>query len=69
VQGTATLLVDWKDAHTLGVLDFPLGIALDHDGLVRYVGVLPGDAFSGNGYLEKVLARMTGAQAGTPPPK
>jgi thiol-disulfide isomerase/thioredoxin len=65
-MGTSTLLVDGKTAHSLGVLDFPLGIVLDHDGRVRYVGVLPDDAFNGNGYMEKVLVRMAGAQAGVP---
>ncbi len=65
-MGTSTLLVDGKTAHSLGVLDFPLGIVLDHDGRVRYVGVLPDDAFNGNGYMEKVLVRLAGAQAGVP---
>ncbi|UWZ83507.1 peroxiredoxin family protein [Occallatibacter riparius] len=60
MEGTSTLLVDAKVAHSLGVLDFPLGIVLDHEGRVRYVGVLPDDAFNGNGYMEKVLGRMTG---------
>jgi hypothetical protein len=61
VQGTSTLLMDANDVRALGALDFPFGIVLDHDGKVRYVGALPGDAFNGNGYVEKVLTRMTGA--------
>jgi thiol-disulfide isomerase/thioredoxin len=67
VQGTSTLLVDGKIARDLGVLDFPLGIVLDHDGQVRYIGVLPGDAFNGNGYMEKILTRMTGTPAAASP--
>ncbi len=63
VQGTNTLLMDSSDVRALGALDFPFGIVLDHEGKVQYVGELPGDAFNGNGYLEKVLTRMTGAQA------
>jgi hypothetical protein len=67
VQGTSTLLVDANDARAFGALDFPFGIVLDHQGKVRYVGVLPGDAFNGNGYVQKVLARMTGAPPSAPP--
>lgn len=69
VQGTNTLLMDANDARTLGALDFPFGVVLDHEGKVRYVGVLPGDAFKGNGYMEKVLTRMTGTQTTAPPAK
>ncbi|KAA6464555.1 peroxiredoxin family protein [Acidobacteria bacterium AB60] len=67
VQGTNTLVVDGKDARALGILDFPLGIVLDHEGKVRFVGVLPADAFSGNGYIGKVLVRMTGGAAASTP--
>jgi thiol-disulfide isomerase/thioredoxin len=66
VEGTSTLLVDAKTAHSLGVLDFPLGIVLDHDGLVRYIGVLPVDAFNGNGYMEKLLERLAGGPVNHP---
>lgn len=69
VQGTNTLLVDPNDARALGALDFPFGIVLDHEGKVRYVGVLPGDAFNGNGYVEKILARMAGPQTTAAPAK
>ena len=58
VQGTATLLVSRDSAMTLGAIDYPLGIVLDNAGKVRYVGVLPGDAFNGDGYIERVLKRM-----------
>jgi hypothetical protein len=66
VEGTSTMLVDANTARTLGVLDFPLGIVLDHSGSVRYVGVLPEDAFNGNGCIENVLRRMNAAHAGAP---
>jgi len=66
VEGTSTLLVDVRTAHSLGVLDFPLGIVLDRDGLVRYVGVLPVDAFKGNGYMEKMLERLAGGPVDRP---
>lgn len=69
VEGTSTLLVDGSTAQTLGVRDFPLGIVLDHGGRVRYIGVLPGDAFNSKGYMERVLAGMSGAQAGDSPAK
>ncbi len=44
----------------LGALDYPLGVAVDETGAVRYVGVLPGDAFNGDGYVAKVLIPMVG---------
>jgi len=31
---------------------------LDSSGTIRFIGVLPSDAFEGNGYIEKVLKRM-----------
>ena len=67
VQGTNTLLLDASDARAMGVLDFPLGIVLDHGGKVQYVGVLPGDAFNGNGYVNKVIERMTASDANRRP--
>jgi hypothetical protein len=63
VQGTATLLVTRDAAVTLGAVDYPLGIVVDGEGKVRYVGVLPGDAFNGDGYIERVLKRMSAVAA------
>ena len=34
------------------------GVVLDSSGTIRFIGVLPSDAFEGNGYIEKVLRRM-----------
>jgi len=31
---------------------------LDSNGTIRFIGVLPSDAFNGNGYIEKVFERM-----------
>ena len=31
---------------------------LDSSGTIRFIRVLPSDAFEGNGYIEKVLGRM-----------
>lgn len=62
VQGTATLLVAPETAKTLGAVDYPLALVVDHVGTVRYVGVIPGNAFDGNGYMERVLTRMATAR-------
>lgn len=40
------------------MVDYPLGVVLDSSGTIRLIGVLPSDAFEGNGYVEKVLGRM-----------
>jgi hypothetical protein len=64
LQGTATLVVSAATAHIFGALDYPLGIVIDKAGLIRYIGVIPGDAFNGDGYIEKVIMRMTGKSGG-----
>ena len=66
VTGTSTLLVDADAVQVFGALEFPLGIVVDHEGKVRYVGALPGDAFAGNGYVETVLTRMAGGEGKMP---
>jgi hypothetical protein len=66
LQGTATLLVPAETAATFAALDFPLGIVVDKAGLVRFIGVVPGDAFNGDGYIEKVLTRMAAKTSGPP---
>jgi hypothetical protein len=50
-------LDNWSDAE-LDALDYPLGIVIDRTGLIRYIGVKPGDAFNGDGHFEKVITRM-----------
>jgi thiol-disulfide isomerase/thioredoxin len=61
LQGTATLLVAPEAAQTVGATDYPLGILVDHSGIVRLVGTLPLDAFNGDGYVEKAIMRMVSA--------
>ena len=64
LRGTATLVVPDTAAHTLGATDYPLGIVLDNMGRIRFIGPLPGDAFNGGGYIEKVIEQMAAVQAG-----
>ncbi len=59
VQGTATLLVTRDAPATLGAFDYPFSVVVDGEGKVRYVGVLPEDAFNGDGYIERVLKRIS----------
>jgi hypothetical protein len=65
LQGTATLVVPASSPRSFGALDYPLGIVTDKAGLIRYIGVIPGDAFNGDGYIEKVITRMAAKSAGT----
>jgi len=59
LEGTATLLVDPSTARTLGATEYPLGVVIDHQGEIRFVGVLPDAAFSGaDSYIERVLLRV-----------
>jgi len=59
LAGTPTLEVPAQTARTFGVVDYPLGVVLDGSGTIRFIGVLPSDAFERNGYIEKVLERMS----------
>ena len=59
LAGTPTLEVPAQIAQTFGVVDYPLGVVLDRSGTIRFIGVLPRDAFEKNGYIEKVLERMS----------
>jgi hypothetical protein len=63
LQGTATLLVSPEIVHTVGATDYPLGIVVDRSGTTRFVGILPLDAFNGDGYIEKVIMRMVSTGA------
>ena len=60
---TDVLEVSADTAHSFGTTDYPLGIVVDHAGVIRFIGELPGDAFNGDGYIEKVITRMVGLQA------
>jgi hypothetical protein len=63
LQGTATLVVPVSTAQRFGALEFPLGIVVDTSGTIRFIGTLPVDAFNGDGYVEKVILRMTTTSA------
>jgi thiol-disulfide isomerase/thioredoxin len=63
LRGTTTLVVRDTTAQTFGATDYPLGIVLDRTGRIRFIDSLPGDAFSGGGYMGKVIERMVGVEA------
>jgi thiol-disulfide isomerase/thioredoxin len=65
--GTDVLEVSEETAHSFGIADYPLGIVVDHTGVIRFIGALPSDAFNGDGYMEKILTRMVGVLARTAP--
>jgi thiol-disulfide isomerase/thioredoxin len=65
--GTDVLEVSEETAHSFGTTDYPLGIVVDHAGVIRFIGALPSDAFNGDGYMEKVITRMVGVQARSAP--
>ncbi|HEY3706362.1 MAG TPA: hypothetical protein VGL22_14970 [Terracidiphilus sp.] len=58
LAGTPTLEVPAQTARTFGVVDYPLGVVLDSSGTIRFIGVVPSDAFERNGYVEKVLGHI-----------
>jgi hypothetical protein len=65
--GTDVMEVSEDTARSFGTTDYPLGIVVDHTGVIRFIGVIPGDAFNGDGYMEKVITRMVGVQVRTLP--
>ncbi len=62
LAGTQTLVAPDTTPQTLGATDYPLGIVLDSSGTVRFIGVLPADAFNGDGYVSKVIVSMAQVQ-------
>ena len=62
MKGTSTLVVPAATADVLGASEYPLGVVLDGEGKVRFVGVLPGDAFNGDGYVEKKILKIVGSE-------
>jgi hypothetical protein len=52
------LLVPVATAQSLGVLDFPTAVVVDGEGVIRFIGMIPADAFNGDGYIGKVIQRM-----------
>jgi len=66
--GTDVMEVSEGTARSFGTTDYPLGIVVDHTGVIRFIGVIPNDAFNGDGYMEKVITRMVGVQVRSLPP-
>ena len=64
MKGTSTLVVPAATAQMLGANDYPLGIIIDVQSKVRFIGVLPGDAFNGDGYVEKTILKIAAAEPG-----
>jgi hypothetical protein len=58
LAGTQTFVVPAETAKAMGALDFPTAVAVDNRGVVRFIGMIPTDAFNGGGYIEKVFMRM-----------
>lgn len=58
LQGTLTLVVPAATPAAFGAVDYPLGLVLDQSGIVRFIGAIPGDAFNGDGYMQKAIERM-----------
>jgi len=65
--GTDVMEVSAETAHSFGATDYPLGIVVDHAGVIRFIGVIPSDAFNGDGYMEKVITRMVSVHVKTLP--
>jgi len=59
-----------ETARNFGTSDYPLGLIVDHVGVIRFIGELPSAAFN-IGYMEKLIAKTAGVHFKTPedPPK
>ena len=68
--GTNVVEVSAETAHSFGMSDYPLGLIVDHAGVIRFIGELPSAAFNG-GYMEKLIGKTAGVNFKTPenPPK
>lgn len=66
LRGTLTLEVPAGTARSFGAIDYPLGVVVDKAGLIRYIGMLPGGAFDGGGFIEKLIPRMAAKIDGPP---
>jgi thiol-disulfide isomerase/thioredoxin len=65
--GTSTLMVAPETAQNLGVMDYPTAVVVDGTGMIRFIGLIPTDAFNGGGYIEKVIQRMVTARGKSVP--
>lgn len=68
--GTSVVEVLAETARSFGTSDYPLGLIVDHAGVIRFIGELPSAAFI-SGYMEKLIAKTAGVHFKTPenPPK
>jgi thiol-disulfide isomerase/thioredoxin len=64
--GMDAMQVSAETAQRFGASDSPLGIVVDHAGMIRFIGVLPGDAFNGGGYIVNVISRVAGRRVNLP---
>lgn len=64
--GTDVLEVAENTARLFGATDYPLAIVVDHAGVIRFIGVLPSDAFKSDGYMQKVVTRIVGTRIKPP---
>lgn len=65
--GTDVMEISEDTARSFGTSYYPLAILVDHTGVIRFIGVLPDDAFNGDGYMEKLITRMVAVQVKTQP--
>jgi hypothetical protein len=59
LMGTPTLIVPPETLDTFVATDFPLLIATDHDGIVRYIQTAPDNALVPGGLAEQIGDRIT----------
>jgi thiol-disulfide isomerase/thioredoxin len=64
--GADTIEISQETARGFGITDYPLGIVVDHAGVIHFIGVLPSDAFNDDGYVGKILTRIVGTQLKPP---
>jgi thiol-disulfide isomerase/thioredoxin len=60
LKGTSTMVVSPSTAQLVGANEFPLGIVLDRERKVRFIGILPLNAFNGGGYMERTIQQIAG---------
>jgi hypothetical protein len=62
LQGTSTFVVPADTPQSFGAQEFPLAIAIDSAGVIRFVGTVPSNAFNGDGYITKIIQRMAASE-------
>jgi hypothetical protein len=58
LMGTPTLIVPLETMNTFVATDFPLIIATDHDGIVRYIRPAPDNALVTGGLMDQIADRI-----------